>query len=467
MAVNSWAGCTTLLLALLLDSVTAARHRQDQTKNWAMAMALAELESGMVPGAVNRALKAASRSLDARLDELKEKQQEAETKKVSAASALQKKLALVDDVNAKTKAVEAKAKSKRDAMVAVEKAATAHTESGKAHQDAVEKRNKLSQDVEDLDVKITEKNTAMMKALQKMKNEIEDLKDQRDKKVQERDSAEHEQLDLKGKVMAATKFKAGVQQEQVKAEKAVQDAQQELDELQASLDNAVTDATVAEVADTEAADKLRDAKKQADRANRMVKLIEQLKQSIKTYYKSVDDLDDDMMDRDAAGLFNINEASVDQLMSIPSIGRKRAEKIVAHREQHGPFHSREELMEVYGIGPILSSRISEYVTFQGEGGGSGGEPWNIIKTNPLLKTAYKNYNLMVNVFMELHAFDDETYQKVKPATKEIDENSFTAIYLACDPDTKFGKIQANNTELDKVCGSGLWDAVGITRSTFP
>eukprot|EP00913_Durusdinium_trenchii_P030768 g28816.t1 len=371
-------------------------------------------------------------------------------------------------------------------MVAVEKAATAHTESGKAHQDAVEKRNKLSQDVEDLDVKITEKNTAMMKALQKMKNEIEDLKDQRDKKVQERDSAEHEQLDpwqhgfalgrqtltrcsfrgcledLKGKVMAATKFKAGVQQEQVKAEKAVQDAQQELDELQASLDNAVTDATVAEVADTEAADKLRDAKKQADRANRtvMVKLIEQLKQSIKTYYKSVDDLDDDMMDRDAAGLFNINEASVDQLM-------KRAEKIVAHREQHGPFHSREELMEVYGIGPILSSRISEYVTFQGEGGGSGGEPWNIIKTNPLLKTAYKNYNLMVNVFMELHAFDDETYQKVKPATKEIDENSFTAIYLACDPDTKFGKIQANNTELDKVCGSGLWDAHRLCRSTFP
>eukprot|EP00913_Durusdinium_trenchii_P030769 g28817.t1 len=67
---------------------------------------------------------------------------------------------------------------------------------------------------------------------------------------------------------------------------------------------------------------------------------------------------------------------------------------------------------------------------------------------------------MVNVFMELHAIDDETYQKVKPATKQIDENSFTAIYLACDPKTKFGKIQANNTELDKVCGSGLWDAKG-------
>ncbi|CAK9024939.1 Uncharacterized protein (Fragment) [Durusdinium trenchii] len=391
MGVSSWVG-RIVSLAVLLASVMAAR--QDQTKS--RAMALAELESSMVPAQVNRALKAASRSLDDRLDELKEKQTEAERKKAAAASALQRKLALVDDVTAKTKAVEVKAKSKRDAMVAVEKAATAHTDSGKAHQDAVEKRDKLSQDVEDLDGKIAEKNAAMMKALQKMKNEIEDLKDQRDKKVHERDTAEQEQLDLKGKVMAATKFKVGVEQEQVKAEKAVQEAQQELDELQVNLDNAVTNATVAEGEDTEAADKLRDAKKQAERGERMVKLIEKLKQSIKTYYKSVDALDEDMMDRDGEG-----------------------------------------------------------------------DAWIVIKTNPLLKTAFENYNLMVNVFMELHAIDDETYQKVKPATKQIDENSFTAIYLACDPKTKFGKIQANNTELDKVCGSGLWDAVGITRSTFP
>eukprot|EP00913_Durusdinium_trenchii_P030770 g28818.t1 len=270
MGVSSWVG-RIVSLAVLLASVMAAR--QDQTKSRAMALAACCEWIRLV--------------LDDRLDELKEKQTEAERKKAAAASALQRKLALVDD---------------RDAMVAVEKAATAHTDSGKAHQDAVEKRDKLSQDVEDLDGKIAEKNAAMMKALQKMKNEIEDLKDQRDKKVHERDTAEQEQLDpwqhskpprlrqilgsirrpttqfnratnffqddLKGKVMAATKFKVGVEQEQVKAEKAVQEAQQELDELQVNLDNAVTNATVAEGEDTEAADKLRDAKKQAERGER-------------------------------------------------------------------------------------------------------------------------------------------------------------------------------------------------------
>ncbi|CAK9066381.1 unnamed protein product [Durusdinium trenchii] len=66
----------------------------------------------------------------------------------------------------------------------------------------------------------------------------------------------------------------------------------------------------------------------------------------------------------STGLLNINEASVDELMSLPGIGRRRAEKIVAHRERQGPFHSAEELAEVQGIGQGLAGKVAEHVTFE-------------------------------------------------------------------------------------------------------
>lgn len=48
---------------------------------------------------------------------------------------------------------------------------------------------------------------------------------------------------------------------------------------------------------------------------------------------------------------NVNEASAAQLQLLPRIGPKMAAKIIAHREQHGAFHTAEGLQEVSGIGP--------------------------------------------------------------------------------------------------------------------
>ena len=47
----------------------------------------------------------------------------------------------------------------------------------------------------------------------------------------------------------------------------------------------------------------------------------------------------------------LNTASAPLLSYVAGIGKSVAKKIVAHREQHGAFHTRQELLEVAGVGP--------------------------------------------------------------------------------------------------------------------
>ena len=50
-----------------------------------------------------------------------------------------------------------------------------------------------------------------------------------------------------------------------------------------------------------------------------------------------------------AAAININTASRQELEELPGIGEGIAERIVAHREQYGPFRRPEHLMMVRGI----------------------------------------------------------------------------------------------------------------------
>jgi competence protein ComEA len=55
-----------------------------------------------------------------------------------------------------------------------------------------------------------------------------------------------------------------------------------------------------------------------------------------------------------AETININTADKESLMSaIKGVGEKRAEAIIAYREDHGPFKSIEELANVRGVGPSI------------------------------------------------------------------------------------------------------------------
>jgi len=58
---------------------------------------------------------------------------------------------------------------------------------------------------------------------------------------------------------------------------------------------------------------------------------------------------------------NLNAADAEALQGLPGIGSTLAERIVAHREAHGPFQTAEDLLRVPGIGPKRWERIRPLV----------------------------------------------------------------------------------------------------------
>ncbi len=58
-----------------------------------------------------------------------------------------------------------------------------------------------------------------------------------------------------------------------------------------------------------------------------------------------------------AGSLNVNTADVETLQAMPGIGPTLAKRIVAHRLEHGPFQTVEDLLQVPGLGPKRWERI--------------------------------------------------------------------------------------------------------------
>jgi competence protein ComEA len=59
---------------------------------------------------------------------------------------------------------------------------------------------------------------------------------------------------------------------------------------------------------------------------------------------------------------NLNTATVTELMQLPRIGQKTAERIVAFRKQHGGFLRPEELMNVKGIGEKSFAKLKPFLS---------------------------------------------------------------------------------------------------------
>lgn len=50
-------------------------------------------------------------------------------------------------------------------------------------------------------------------------------------------------------------------------------------------------------------------------------------------------------------------------MTLPGIGRIKAQAIIRHREQEGAFLGAEDLLAVEGIGSGTLEKIREHITF--------------------------------------------------------------------------------------------------------
>lgn len=61
----------------------------------------------------------------------------------------------------------------------------------------------------------------------------------------------------------------------------------------------------------------------------------------------------------ADGLVHINTADEKALEALPGIGPVMAKRIVAYRQENGPFSSVEELKKVRGIGEVKFSRLKD------------------------------------------------------------------------------------------------------------
>jgi competence ComEA-like helix-hairpin-helix protein len=62
------------------------------------------------------------------------------------------------------------------------------------------------------------------------------------------------------------------------------------------------------------------------------------------------------------GLVNLNEAGIEELITLPGIGPRAAQRIVDHREEYGAFRSLDDLGEVEGFDEERIQRISEHAT---------------------------------------------------------------------------------------------------------
>lgn len=61
---------------------------------------------------------------------------------------------------------------------------------------------------------------------------------------------------------------------------------------------------------------------------------------------------------------NLNEATAGDLEALPGIGPVLAGRIVAHRNQHGPFRRLEDLQQVSGIGPPSLEQLKPHLSLE-------------------------------------------------------------------------------------------------------
>ncbi len=64
---------------------------------------------------------------------------------------------------------------------------------------------------------------------------------------------------------------------------------------------------------------------------------------------------------DSPGLIALSSATKEELITLPNIGPATADSIIRYREEHGPFTSYEDILNVTGIGEATLENIRPFV----------------------------------------------------------------------------------------------------------
>ncbi|MDB4954574.1 MAG: competence protein ComEA helix-hairpin-helix repeat protein [Myxococcales bacterium] len=70
--------------------------------------------------------------------------------------------------------------------------------------------------------------------------------------------------------------------------------------------------------------------------------------------------------KDLAGKLNLNTATEEQLMMLPSVGPAKAERIVAWRKKNGGFKRVADLRRVKGFGYKTFKRLEPFLDIKGD-----------------------------------------------------------------------------------------------------
>ncbi len=62
---------------------------------------------------------------------------------------------------------------------------------------------------------------------------------------------------------------------------------------------------------------------------------------------------------------DINSATLEQLEAVNGIGHDTAQQILAYKQEHGPFHSLNDLLKVKGVGKVRLEALREAFTVTG------------------------------------------------------------------------------------------------------
>ena len=99
--------------------------------------------------------------------------------------------------------------------------------------------------------------------------------------------------------------------------------------------------------------------KEADRDS--VNLAMNLTDEGKIYIPSIKEENESGGQSQSDGRINVNTATLNDLMSLPGIGEKRAESILKLRDSKGSFQTVEELLEAEGIKEGIFEQIKDFI----------------------------------------------------------------------------------------------------------